>query len=117
MQTPDWTEEFPAAITVCDEHGKVLSMNRAAAEVFAKDGGRGLVGRSLLDCHPEPARSLLADLLAHPRSHTYTIEKGKVRKLVHQAPWRRGGRFAGFVELSVVLPPDMAHHVRKEKKT
>lgn len=114
MKGEDWTEEFPAAITVCDERGVILSMNRAAGEVFRKDGGRALVGKNVLDCHPEPARSRLAAMLAEPRSNTYTVQKGKVRKLVCQAPWRKDGRFAGLVEISIVLPEDMAHHVRKE---
>jgi transcriptional regulator with PAS, ATPase and Fis domain len=117
MRGDDWTEEFAAAITVCDEQGVVLSMNRAAGEVFRKDGGRALAGKSLLDCHPEPARTLLADMLKNPRANTYTVEKGKVRKLIHQAPWYRGGRCAGFVELSIVLPENMAHHVRTESKS
>jgi len=116
MRGEDWTEELPAAITVCDEQGVILSMNRAAGEVFRKDGGRALVGKSLLDCHPEPARSLLADMLKSPRPNTYTIEKGKLKKLIHQTPWYKDGRFAGLVELSIVLPADMAHHVRQEPK-
>ncbi len=117
MRDDGWTEEFPAAITVCDEQGVILSMNRAAGEVFRKDGGRSLVGKSLLGCHPEPARTLLADLLKNPRVNTYIVEKGKVKKLIHQAPWYRAGRCAGFVELSIVLPENMAHHVRKESKS
>jgi transcriptional regulator with PAS, ATPase and Fis domain len=116
MRDDDWSQEFPAAITVCDRTGVILSMNRAASETFNKDGGSGLVGKNVLDCHPEPSRSLLADMLKNPRPNTYTIEKGKVRKLVHQAPWYQDGRFAGLVELSIVLPDKMPHHVRKESK-
>jgi transcriptional regulator with PAS, ATPase and Fis domain len=112
----DWTEGFSAAITVCDERGVVLAMNRAAGEVFKKDGGRGLVGKSLLDCHPEPSRSMVAGMLKNPRANTYTIEKKGVKKLIHQAPWYDKARFAGLVEIAIVLPEDMAHHVRKEKK-
>jgi len=111
----DWTEEFPGAVTVCDEKGVILSMNRAAGETFKKDGGLGLIGKNVLDCHPEPSRSLVASLLECPRANTYTIEKKGVRKLIHQAPWYKDGRFAGLVEISIVLPVDMAHHVRKEK--
>jgi transcriptional regulator with PAS, ATPase and Fis domain len=110
----DWTEEFPGAITVTDEKGVIVSMNRAAGETFKKDGGAGLVGKNVLDCHPEPSRSRLAGMLKDPRPNTYTIEKKGVRKLIHQAPWYHKSRFAGLVELSIVLPEDMAHHVRKE---
>jgi transcriptional regulator with PAS, ATPase and Fis domain len=116
MISDDWTREFSAAITVCDERGVILSMNRAAGETFSKDGGPGLVGKNVLDCHPEPSRSMLADMLKSPRANTYTIEKGKTKKLIHQAPWYKDGRFAGLVELSIVLPETMAHHVRQEPK-
>jgi hypothetical protein len=88
-------------------------MNRAAGETFKKRGGCGLVGNNVLDCHPEPARSLLFAMLKDPRPNTYTIKKGKIKKLIHQAPWFKKGRFAGFVEISIVLPKKMAHHVRK----
>ncbi len=115
MESSDWTEEFGAAITVCDASGVVLAMNRAAGEVFAKDGGRVYIGKNILDCHPEPARSMLAGMLKEPRANTYTVEKRGVKKLVHQAPWYRDGRCAGFVELSIVLPKELAHRVRSEK--
>ncbi|MFA6004697.1 MAG: PAS domain-containing protein [Elusimicrobiota bacterium] len=108
----DWMEEFPAAITVCDRRGKVLAMNRAAGRVFGASGGRRLIGKSLLDCHPGPARALLEAMLVQPRLHTYTIQKGRVKKLIHQSPWYQRGRFAGYVELSLVLPRKLPHHVR-----
>ena len=115
MKPADWVEEFPAAVTVCDRRGVIVSMNRAAGEVFRREGGRALVGQSLLDCHPEPARSRLAAMLKTPRANTYTVEKGGRKKLIHQAPWFRRGRFAGLVELSIVLPRRVAHRVRKRK--
>jgi len=77
MKPADWVEEFPAAVTVCDRRGVIVSMNRAAGEVFRREGGR--------------------------------------KKLIHQAPWFRKERFAGLVELSIVLPRRMAHRVRERK--
>lgn len=109
----DWMEELAAGITVCDRGGKVLAMNRAAGRTFKSSGGRRLIGRSLLDCHPGPARALLADMLVHPRPNTYTIQKGRIKKLIHQSPWYKKGRFAGYVELSIILPRKLAHHVRR----
>jgi hypothetical protein len=50
--------------------------------------------------------------------HTYTIEKaaaggsGKVRKMVHQAPWYRDGAIAGLVEVSFEIPWEMEHYDR-----
>ncbi|HNV69460.1 MAG TPA: diguanylate cyclase [Candidatus Ozemobacteraceae bacterium] len=110
---PDWTKEFAGAITVCDTTGIILAMNQRACETFTKSGGESLLGKNLLDCHPEPARSKLAGLLAKPTTNAYTIEKNGTRKLIYQAPWSRDGVFAGLVELSLVIPTDMPHFVRK----
>ena len=110
---PDWAREFPGAITVCDRDGITLYMNDRAAATFAAGGGASLVGRSLIDCHPEPARSKLKELLRTAGTNTYTIEKAGVRKLIHQCPWFKEGEFAGLVELSLVIPASMPHFVRK----
>ena len=108
----DWAREFPGAVTVTDTAGTILYMNRRAAEVFAADGGAALVGTNVLDCHPEPSRTMLAEMLRTERPNVYTIEKKGVRKLIHQSPWYRDGRYAGFVELSLELPAEMPHFVR-----
>lgn len=108
----DWAREYPGAVTVTDPAGTILYMNRRAAEVFAADGGAALVGTNVLDCHPEPSRTQLAEMLRTGRPHVYTIEKNGVRKLIHQSPWYRDGRYAGFVELSLELPVEMPHFVR-----
>ena len=108
-----WIAEFPGAVTVCDRHGVITEMNSKSAAAFEADGGRALVGSNLLDCHPEPSRGKVADLLAHPRVNAYTIEKRGVRKLIYQAPWYRDGAFQGLVELSLEIPPTMPHFVRE----
>jgi len=107
-----WVDEFPGAITVCDDRGIILAMNAKAAQVFEEDGGRSLIGTSVLDCHPEPARSRVAALLESHQSNVYTIEKKGVKKLIYQAPWLIQGRFAGLVELSLEIPFEMPHFVR-----
>lgn len=106
----DWVKEFAAAVTVCDRDGIVLAMNDRSARTFAGDGGYDLVGRSLLDCHPEAARRKLVDMLASGQANTYTIEKNGVKKLIHQTPWYRDGHYAGFVEFSFEIPFDLPHH-------
>jgi hypothetical protein len=108
----DWTKEFPGAITVCGADGRILAMNDRSEEAFAADGGAGLVGTNVLDCHPEPSRTKLEGLLRAGRTNVYTIEKGGRKKLIFQAPWYRGGDFAGIVELSLEIPFDMPHFVR-----
>ncbi len=112
MKPHDWVREFPAAVTVCDAAGIILEMNTRAMETFAHDGGADLIGRNVLDCHPEPSRSQLAAMLAGRTSNAYTIEKNGVRKLIYQSPWFEGGEYRGFVELSLVIPEALPHHVR-----
>jgi hypothetical protein len=107
-----WIREFPGAVTVCDAAGIILEMNVRAAETFARDGGADLVGRNVLDCHPEPSRTQLATMLAERTPHVYTIEKNGVRKLIYQSPWYDNGEYRGFVELSLVMPETVPHFVR-----
>lgn len=108
----DWAEEFPGAVTVCNLEGTVLYMNRKAGVTFAKWGGRELVGKSLMDCHPEPARTKLRGLLENGGTNVYTIEKNGVKKLIYQAPWRVNGELMGLVELGLEIPAEMPHFVR-----
>jgi hypothetical protein len=113
MPEHEWEREFPGAITVCDREGIVLEMNDRAARVFADQGGRELVGKSLLDCHPEPARTTLAALLLNQQANVYTIEKQGVKELIYQSPWYRAGEYGGMVELSLEIPFEMPHFVRQ----
>jgi len=71
----NWVNEFPAAITVCDRNGIITEMNNFSVMTFEKDGGRELIGKNLLDCHPEPAKSQLKEMLEKRTSNCYIIEK------------------------------------------
>ena len=112
MSIVPWAKEFPAAITVCDAAGVILEMNDLAAAAFEKDGGRRLVGANLLDCHPEPSRTQVREMLASGKPNTYTIEKRGVRKLVYLAPWHEDGQYRGLVEIVLTLPDPLPHLVR-----
>ncbi len=114
MSAPEysWVKDFPGAFTVCDQQGMIIEMNDRAAQTFADDGGRALIGKNVLDCHPEPARSQLKRLMDARQSNTYSIEKHGVKKLIHQTPWYHAGEYAGFIELSLEIPFDMPHSVR-----
>lgn len=112
MNEHEWINEFPAAVTVCDENGIILEMNDKAAQTFESDGGFGLVGTNMLDCHPEPARTKTERLLASREKNVYTIEKNGVKKLIYQSPWFKNGKYAGFVELSLEIPFEMPHFIR-----
>jgi transcriptional regulator with PAS, ATPase and Fis domain len=108
-----WVKEFAGAVTVCDREGIILEMNDRAAATFHSDGGRALIGTNALDCHPEPARSKMKHLLETEQANVYTIEKNGIKKIIYQAPWYNGGEFGGLVELSLVIPAEMPHFIRK----
>jgi transcriptional regulator with PAS, ATPase and Fis domain len=112
MSTLDWIKEFPAAITVCDTKGIILEMNDRSAAIFAKDGGRKLIGTNVLDCHPAAAREKLETMMSKESKHVYTIEKNGVKKMIYQTPWYRNGIYSGFVELSFEIPFELPHFVR-----
>ena len=114
MKTPEyaWVKELPGAVTVCDAQGMIIEMNDRAEKGFAEDGGRALIGKNVLDCHPEPARSELASLMEKRQRNVYTIEKNGAKKLIYQSPWYINGEYAGFIELSLEVPFDMPHFVR-----
>jgi len=112
MKTNAWIKEFPGAVMVCDPTGTILEMNDRSVQTYAADGGAALIGKNVLDCHPEPSRTKLRTMLAEGRTNVYTIEKGGVKKLIFQAPCAIGGQYAGFVELSLEIPFDMPHFER-----
>jgi len=89
-------------------------MNDKAIHDFQDDGGEKLIGTNVLDCHPEPALTKVRELLEHQQTNVYTIEKRGVKKLIYQAPWYEGGEFAGLVELSLEIPLQLPHFVRKD---
>ncbi|MCU0725124.1 MAG: diguanylate cyclase [Planctomycetes bacterium] len=113
MGPTEWLNGVDVAMTVCDADARITFMNARAARTFEADGGFALIGTDLLACHPEPARGkLLANLKAR-RRNVYTIEKAGKRKLICQEPILEDGRFAGLVEISLELPPEMPHFVRE----
>jgi transcriptional regulator with PAS, ATPase and Fis domain len=114
MKTPEysWVKEFPGAVTVCDTDGVIIEMNDKAAKTFEDDGGRALIGKSVFDCHPEPARSELKHLMEARQRNVYTVEKNGVKKFIYQSPWYRNGEYAGIIELSLEVPFEVPHFVR-----
>jgi len=110
--SPAWVKEFPGSITVCDRAGVIVEMNDGAVKAFAKQGGIALLGTNVLDCHPEPSRTKLRELLATGKVNVYTVESRGVRRLICQAPWHEDGQLRGLVEISLVLPDDVPHFVR-----
>lgn len=112
MAKSAWVEEFAGSVVVCDPEGIILEMNERAVKTFEKSGGIVLIGSNLLDCHPEPSRSKLIELMEQRRTNIYTIEKSGVKKLIHQAPWHVKGEYRGFVEMVIEVPASMPHFIR-----
>ena len=106
-----WTDDVDCAITVCDKAGKVIFQNKVSRGLFQKDG-ETMVGKSLLPCHSERSRALIADMMASDHTPCYTITKKGRKKLVYQTPWKQDGEVAGLVEISFYLPEVMVHYDR-----
>jgi PAS domain-containing protein len=108
-----WTKKLPVAITVTDSSGTILEMNERSCETFAEDGGSALIGNSVFDCHPEPARTKTRALYRDRQPNHYTIRKNGRRKIVHQLPWYDDrGEFGGFVEITIPIPDELPHFDR-----
>ncbi len=108
----NWTDGFLGAITVCDRKGIVVYMNERSKMQFAKSGDGDLIGKSLIECHPEPARTFLIKMLAEPIPNSFSIEKRGIHKMIHQTPWIEDGEFKGVVEISYEIPEKLQHHIR-----
>jgi len=108
-----WSEEFEGSITICDRDGVITYMNDASQKQFMKYGGGDLKGTNLLDCHPEPSRSKLVEMLKTPTTNTYTTEKAGIKKIIHQSPLYENGIFSGLIEISFELPQPLPHFIRE----
>lgn len=112
MEKHAWIESFPGSVTVCNREGLLIEMNAASIEAYKEDGGDALLGTSAIDCHTEPSRSKLCQMMERQQANIYTTERDGQKKLVYQAPWYQEGEYAGFIELMLLLPRDMPHFIR-----
>jgi hypothetical protein len=108
----DWIDSFEGAVTVCDLSGIVLDMNEKAALMYRNYGGKELIGKNLLDCHPESARKKLVQLLESGERNVYTVEKNGFKKLICQTPWTKDGRRCGMIELAIEIPFEIPNFTR-----
>ncbi len=106
-------DEFPSAVTVCDKNGIIRYMNEKSCKTFSKDGGVSLIGKSLYDCHPDHAKEKIRELMINHKANSYTIEKNGIKKLIHQSPWFEKNEFMGMIEISIEIPLEMKHFIRK----
>jgi hypothetical protein len=106
-------EEIPGPVILCDPEGVIVDMNTRAELAYQKDGGRALIGTNMIDCHPEPSRSKVRELLKSREVNVYSIEKRGTRRLIYQAPWIVDGEYRGLIEIQLEIPPNIPHFVRK----
>lgn len=106
----NWAQDMNCAVTVCDAQGVILFMNSKACETFARHGN--LIGKNLFECHSEASRKKIREMLQSGNSNSYTISKEGKKKMIYQTPWRKDGKIAGMVEISMVIPEDMPHYIR-----
>lgn len=109
-----WADEVDYAVTIADCDCKIIYMNSRSRATFCKNG-EDLIGRNLMDCHPEHAKVIIRRLLESGGSNAYTITKNRVNKLIFQSAWKLDGKIAGLVETSMILPADMKHFDRDAK--
>ncbi len=107
MGPSTWMDGIDLAVTVCDREGIVLYMNDQSARTFAANGGMGMVGKNLLDCHPPAAREKILRIMKTGISNCYMIEKNGEKKLIYQTPWYEKKELRGLVEFSIVIPFDL----------
>lgn len=108
-----WVKNFNGGVTISDCEGKIVYLNEKACQIWDKDGGIDLVGRNLFDCHPEPAKTMLANMLKKEKSNCYTIEMNGTKKLIYQTPlYDDDGKYTAFAELSIELPANIKNFVR-----
>ena len=110
IENIEWAEQMNCAVTVCDSEGVILYMNEKARQTFASHGD--LIGKNLFECHNEESKAKIRHMLSTGESNAYTIAKGDVRKMIYQTPWRKDGKIAGMVEISMVIPTEMPHYIR-----
>lgn len=103
----DWMELYPSSVTICDVHGVIVAMNSASRKHFARQGGGDLIGTSLFDCHPESANNKIKQMMQTQKAETYIVERKGRKRLVHQAPWYKQGKFAGLMETIIDLTDDV----------
>ena len=99
----DYWNEINEAVTICDEHGIIIYMNQASVKQFKKDGGKKLLGTSLLECHNEHSQIIIKDMLKNPRHNTYFITSKGKKKIIHQTPMYQNSIFKGLIEISILI--------------
>ncbi len=93
-----------SAVVLCDLEHTIVYMNPAAKARYANSGGAALVGRSLMDCHNERSRGIIARVVEWFRASAdnnlvYTFHNEKENKDVYMVALRNDdGDLIGYYE-------------------
>ncbi len=109
----NWHEVIPVAFTVSDADGKICYMNNKSRATFEKSGGGELIGKELAGCHTEASNERIEEIIRSGKPNCYTIDKNGVKKMIYQVPMFDGGKYIGIAELSLELPDEIPHFIRK----
>ena len=66
----------------------------------------------MFECHSPQSQAKIRELIATDGTNSYTIQKNGVKKMIYQTTWKRDGKVAGLVEISMVIPEEMPHYIR-----
>ena len=111
---PEWAYGMNCAVTVVDTDCKIIYMNERSRHTFANRGGGDLIGHNIMDYHNDRSKEIIRRLLREGGSNAYTIEKEGLRKMIYQTVWHKAdGSLGGLVELSMIIPEEMPHYIRK----
>lgn len=97
-------DQDQCAVVICNMEHEIIYMNPAAAARYAKSGGAQLVGKSLLNCHPERANEMIKKVVAWfsesaGHNRIYTFHNEKENKDVYMVALRdEAGTLIGYYE-------------------
>lgn len=92
-----------SAVVICDTTHKIIYMNPAAIENYAKRGGEKLIGQSIMDCHNEESREKMRRVVewfeeSPEHNMVYTFYNEKQNKDVYMVALRAGEKLIGYYE-------------------
>ena len=93
-----------AAVVICDLGHIIIYMNPSAIERYEKWGGKGILGKNLLDCHNEKSREMIGKVIdwfkaSKNNNIVYTSYNEKENKDVYMVALRNeAGELIGYYE-------------------
>ena len=105
----NWADNTNCAVTVCDTEGVIIYQNEQSVAVNGD-----MRDKSMIPCHSDRSKAIIARLLAEGSTNAYTIEKKGIRKMIYQTAWRHeDGTVGGIIELTNPSTAEMPHYQRR----